>query len=172
MTTTIRRRAVPFAAMTLASILTGCGGSPTAPSVNPAPTVTPAPVQTPATTAIFDGTWNGTTSAGKPVTFRVFSGQLTDLNLSLDLGSGCTYRAFHPDTFDPRDPLFPIDTRGRVDVRLTDIALRADVAIEFLSASTARGSFGAPDLRDVIRCGGQTFTPPRTFAAGTFTVSR
>src|SRR6185436_13845922 len=113
-----------------------------------------------------------TTSAGKPVTFRVFSGQLTDLNLSLDLGSGCTYRAFHPDSFDPRDPLFPIDNTGRVAVRLTDIALRTNVGIDFLSATTARGSFDAPDLRDIIRCAGQTYTPPRTFAPGTFTISR
>jgi hypothetical protein len=147
MTTTMARRAVPFATMTLTAILAGCGSSPTAPSVNATPTATPAPAQTPATTAIFDGTWNGTTSAGKPVTFRVFSGQLTDLNLSLDLGSGCTYRAFHPDTFDPRDPLFPIDTSGRVAFRLTDIALRTNVAIEFTCASAGKGSFDAPDLR-------------------------
>lgn len=153
-------------AVTLAS----CNDSSTTPSPDPTPTAAPsaAPSTAPATTAIFDGSWTGTTNTGKAVSFRVLSGQLMDLAVSFDLGSGCVYRVAHPDTFDPRDPVYPIDDSGRVAFRFGDAALRMDVALQFTSAQAVRGNFTAADLRTAVSCA----TPPKSVAAGTFTATR
>jgi hypothetical protein len=173
MTTTYR----PLAAVLLGLLAVSfvrCGSSADSPTAPPTPTPapSPAPALTPATTAIFDGKWSGTTSAGKAVAFRVLSGQLTDFTVDIDFGSGCTYHAQTPSSFDPVDAIYPIGTDAKVTFRFRDPVLRTYVNVEFTAPTKARGNWDATDLLDRVQCPNQTLNPPRTVPAGTFNLTR
>jgi hypothetical protein len=155
-------------------VMASCSDNTAGPSPAETPTAapTPAPAQTPATTVIFDGKWTGTTNAGKSVSFRVLSGQLTDFTVEIDFGSECVYRARTPSTFDPVDAIFPIGNDGRLTFRFRDPALRTWVHFEFTAAKAVKGTVEATPLLDRVDCPGRSLNPPTMTPAATFTASR
>jgi hypothetical protein len=163
-----------LAAAATALAAASCTDSGTGPSDSetpPAPVATAAP--TPTTTALFNGSWTGTTDAGKSLSFRVLSGQLTDFTIEFDLGSGCVHRAKTPSSFDPVDAIYPIGNDGKVGFNFRDPAIDTNVRLEFTGAKTAKGWVDPSRLVGRgVDCGNRVVGPGTSVPGLTFTASR